>query len=467
MSRCSIAIIGGGFTGAVVALNLLRALKNTAATIAVIEPRAQLGAGLAYSTTDPAHRVNVPAIRLLVAHDEPGAFHNWLESSGALGEDPAAEMPDGRRYPRRGVFGQYVTQRLAREITAPGAPAFTHIQARVQHAEAEAGGFALTLDDGTVLRAEQLVLAVSHPPPALLPVLRPLRGEEKFIENPWQKDIRRIIAPGDRVLIIGTALSTADCIAALDDAGHGGEILAISRRGLVSRERRLTQGGPYGDFSTNPSRTALALLQAVRRAIREAPEFFCCWESVIEAARDQGPAIWAALPERERKRFLRHLRPFWDVHRYQLAPPLGAVIARQSRAGALEILAARITGADVREGRFRITLSRRGAARVELFDAVINCTGPDHTRVIETNPALRSLAAAGLLRADVFRLGVDTDINGRPLDEAGQPAQNLFIAGPLARAACGELMGIPQVTDHAALVARLAAASLKLAPQIP
>ena len=86
---CRIAIIGGGFSGAVVALNLLRA-KHLAAVITLFEPREILGAGLAYSAPDPTHRVNVPASRLLVLADEPNAFHDWLEVSGALEEDAEA-----------------------------------------------------------------------------------------------------------------------------------------------------------------------------------------------------------------------------------------------------------------------------------------------------------------------------------------------------------------------------------------
>ncbi len=455
--RHSIAIIGGGFTGAVAALNLLRTSKSS---IAIIEPRAQLGAGLAYSTADDSHRVNVPAIRLLVAHDEPGAFHKWLETSGDLQDDPIAELPDGRRYPRRAVFGRYVTQRLAQAIDAPGAPAFRHIRATAVSAAPEGAGYRITLDDGAEFVADTLILAVSHPPPSILPPLRPLIRSAKFFANPWEKNIPASLSPQDRVLIIGTALSTADTIAALDHAGHEGEIIAISRRGLVSRERRVTHGGSYGDFSTNPSRTCVALLRAIRKAIREAPEFFCCWESVIESVRDQGQTIWAALPDPERKRFLRHLRPYWDVHRYQLAPPLGAIITRKSQNGSLRILAARITEAAIHDGCFQVKLRQRKTETTEIFDAIVNCTGPDHTRVIETNPVLASLAAAGLLRPDIHRLGIDTDIDGRPLNAASQPAPNLFIAGPLARAACGELMGIPQVTDHAALVARLAAAAV-------
>jgi predicted metal-dependent enzyme (double-stranded beta helix superfamily) len=48
---------GGGASGTLVALATLRAIPNAAVT--VVEPRSQLGRGLAYSTPDPRHRLNV------------------------------------------------------------------------------------------------------------------------------------------------------------------------------------------------------------------------------------------------------------------------------------------------------------------------------------------------------------------------------------------------------------------------
>jgi uncharacterized NAD(P)/FAD-binding protein YdhS len=452
--RCRVAIIGGGFTGAAVALNLLQPANAARMEILIVEPRALLGAGLAYSTTDPAHRVNVPAIRLLVHPDEPGAFHDWLETSGELNDDPAAQLPDGRRYPRRAAFGRYVNQRLMQAVHTPSAPPFRHLQASATCIQPRHAGYAITLDDGTQHQADIVVLTVSHPAPCIPPVLRPVASSAKFIANPWDADILRRIAPEDKILVIGTALSTADTIASLDEAGHRNDILAISRRGLVSRQRRPNQGGPFGDFSANPSRTAIALLQTVRKTIRQAQESFSCWEAVIEALRNQGSTIWAALPDHERCRFLRHMRPYWDVHRYQLAPQLGDFLTQKTNTNTLRMQAARIVAIHHTNGRFHVTLRHRDTTRTETFDAIINCTGPDHAHITQTNPALATLLQAGHLRPDIHNLGIDTDPSARALNHAGTPTPNLFIAGPLARAQFGELMGLPQVTTHAALVAR-------------
>jgi uncharacterized NAD(P)/FAD-binding protein YdhS len=453
--RPRIVIIGGGFSGAIVALNLLTKISRDAAEITIIEPRPVLGAGLAYSAPDPAHRVNVSAARLLVLPGEPGKFDDWLKSSGLLDDDPVAVLADGRAYPHRAVFGRYIDGELRAAAARPGAAPFRHIQAKALGVERSDCLYRVTLDDGGEIAADLLVLAVSHPAPGVPRQVQNLVGQEKFITDPWAPGIAKRIGVKDRVLIIGTALSTADIIATLDGAGHEGGIVAISRRGLVSRRRGVAQPGNFGDFTSHPSRTALALVQSVRRTIREAAQAGSCWEAVIETLREQGFGIWSALPEPEKKRFLRHVRPFWDVHRYQLAPPLADIMARKTREGLLEIRACRILGARVQDGRFLLSLLRRhaGGAQEEAFDVIVNCTGPDHSRILVTNPVLASLAANGMVRADRFGLGIATDGQARVIDSQGHANDTLYVAGPLARAAFGELMGLPQVSLHAAFVA--------------
>jgi uncharacterized NAD(P)/FAD-binding protein YdhS len=442
-----IAIIGGGFSGAAVALNLIKA--GCEASITIIEPRATLGAGLAYSATDPTHRVNVQAIRLLVTPDAPGAFDAWARARGIPPSDAGSLLDDGRFYPQRGCFGAYMQELLNQQEGA-----FEHVRAIATNVSQTRHGFVVTLETGETRPADIVVLAVSHPPPAIPAPLRGLAGAPKFITNPWAQKTDQSFAPDDDVLIIGTALSTADIVATLDAAGHRGKILAISRRGLVSRLRGIITTDPFGDFCARPAQTAVALLRNVRRTIRVAEQNFSCWEAVIEALRAQGGTIWAALPDAEKARFLRHLRPFWDVHRYQLAPQLAAVLDARAAAGLFATRAARIIAAREDGQGFSVRLQHKTTVWEQKFGAIVNCTGPDHAHVTTTNPALASLKAAGKLRPDKFGLGIDTDDQARPLGADGASVQKLYVAGPLARARFGELMGLPQVSFHAALVAQ-------------
>jgi uncharacterized NAD(P)/FAD-binding protein YdhS len=460
--RPNIAIIGGGFTGAVVALNLLRRLPTESAKLTIIEPRAVLGAGLAYSTLDPAHRVNVPAARLLVLAEEPGAFDQWFKASEAAVSDPDALLPDGRAYPQRAVFGAYVDGLLRQAAAAPGAIPFEHIQCLAFSVDRAAHGFSIALENGGFVDADIIVLAVSHPPPAVPKPFRDVSSHPKFVSNPWKAGAMAGIGATDHVLIIGTALTAADVIASLKSSGHIGRLRAISRRGLVSRLRKMQQTKTYGDFVSPPHRTVLALLRAVRDTIIRAEASGSTWGAVMDGLRVQGQEVWSALPPSEKKRFLRHLRPFWDAHRYQMAPQPAAIIDAECAAGNLRICAARIQSVSLEGEQFKVTLKSReaGVRTEEKFDAIVNCTGPDHAHVVETNSVLRSLAAAGLICADAFGLGVHTDLSARAVSRTLDPSADIFIAGPLARATFGELMGLPQVSQHAALVAQEVAKQL-------
>jgi uncharacterized NAD(P)/FAD-binding protein YdhS len=446
-----VAIIGGGFSGAAVALNLMQMLPDGAARITIIEPRELLGGGVAYSSTDPAHRLNVPASRMLVLEDDPGAFEAWFKTSGALDDDPEALLEDGRIYPRRQVFGRYLNT-LLRKATA-GVTGFSHLQTRAQSAVRHGEGFDITTDAASVT-ADIVVLAVSHPPPGIPGPLRQVASNPNFIADPWPDRALAGIDANARVLIIGTALSTADVIASLDAQQHRGSILAISRRGLVSRLRKMAQTEPFGDFATQPCTTALALLRKVRETVDQAEASDSSWGAVMDALRVQGLTVWSALPVEEKSRFLRHLRPFWDVHRYQVAPQLAAITEAQCAAGRLALRAARILAVRAAGDQFEVELQFRDGVRGwERFGAIINCTGPDHHNVTITNPILASLKAAGLIQADRYGLGLQTDLGARAIDASGKPQPRLFVSGPLARAAFGELMGLPQVSHHAALVA--------------
>ncbi|NCV45075.1 MAG: FAD-dependent oxidoreductase, partial [Actinobacteria bacterium] len=54
-----VLIVGGGASGLLVAINLLR--KSDDCEVTIVEPNERLGLGVAYSTLDPEHLLNVPA----------------------------------------------------------------------------------------------------------------------------------------------------------------------------------------------------------------------------------------------------------------------------------------------------------------------------------------------------------------------------------------------------------------------
>lgn len=463
MTVTRVVVIGGGFSGTAFALQLARKVDGPVA-IDIVEPRPQLGGGVAYSSIDLAHRINVPAARMSIFADDESHFDRWVRREGAVDDDPAATLPDDRIFPRRAVFGRYVRSTL-QEILARSAAQVNHIVDRAQAIERKDGRYRITLGGGGSIEADLVVLATSHPPPAAPAALAPLAGLGKFIGDPWAPEALAAVAPDDRVLIVGTGLTMADIVASLERRGHRGAIVAVSRRGLLSRGHPPAPVEAKGDFASRPAVTALELLRRIRRALDAAAVAGLSWHGVLDAVRRDAYPIWRALPVPERSRLVRHLRAFWDVHRYRVAPQVEAAITRATAAGRFQVIKADLGLVAASSAGIEVELRLRkgqkaGPARLNV-DAVVVATGPAHGGVIAGNPALASLAAAGLVTADAHGLGLAVDLGSHALTVEGEPQETLLVAGPLARGTFGELMGLPQVTLHAEQVAEIVAEWLR------
>ncbi|PSS59745.1 hydroxyacylglutathione hydrolase [Ensifer sp. NM-2] len=452
--RPVVAIIGGGFTGAAVAYHLVGKLGAGTARIAVFEPRSDLGRGLAYDTDDPVHRINVPAARMTFIPDDAEHFQRWLHSRREDDGDPESITKDGRIFAQRRVFGRYVAEQLAPLVESG---AVEHIRARVSLVEASDGRWRVQAEGGARLVADILVIATTHPKPrALAAIDRVLRGHPRYVPDAMESGALAVIRRDDRVLLVGAGLTAADVIASLDANGHRGVITTISRRGLRSRGHPVLPVEPYGDFINPPSLTVVHLLRRVRRTIQQASAEGISWHAVFDGLRAQGREIWRALSIQQRRRLVRYLRPYWDVHRFRIAPQLEDVIRHRLASASLSFSAASVVAAALTDdGTILVTLRHRhghGETR-HAFDAVILTTGPGHDAVLSSQTFLAALEVSGFLQADAVGLGIEVDAESHPIDRDGSSLTNVLIAGPLARGTFGELMGLPQVTSHAVFVA--------------
>ncbi|GBR09563.1 FAD/NAD(P)-binding protein [Asaia siamensis] len=459
-TRIPIVIIGGGATGAMVAWHILRLRPDLGRHgVTIIEPREQLGAGQAYGTHDTQHRINVPASRMSLQTAKPSDFRDWLDLDALAAIDPDAFLPSGDLYPSRALFGRYLAARLAPYLETGR---LRHLRGTAEDVTLEGKDWKISVSEGRSLLAQRLVLATTHPAPSLPAPLAPLAQEPRIIGNPWRDDALSHIAPQDRVAIIGTGLTMADIVASLTARGHSGEIVAFSRRGLRPRAHAPQASALSDILRLIPSTTALGLLQRIRSALRDHADL--SWHEIIDAVRRQGRGLWGALNEVERRRLIRHLRPFWDVHRFRIAPQVDHILQTRLNEGRLTLGAARLLSAQATADGIVLTLKTRGGAEeTRVVDHVVNTTGPDHAGIVRHTPYLRALAAARLLEADPVGLGLHTgaDHHARV---GTRSIPDLLIAGPLSRGQFGELMGLPEVTENAQSVASTIAS---LVPQTP
>jgi len=448
-----VVIIGGGFTGATLATLLMRGWAETLrpVVITVVEPRAHLGCGIAYSAADPDHRVNIDAKRMAALPDDLESYYRWLIETGTLAKDPAAVAPGLGTFASRASFGLYNDDLVRKTAAATPGVAFRHAQTSALGIERNGGLYAVNCADGETLEADVLALALGHPAPRLPWPLSDLPADPRIIRDPWQKEAVAAIRPTDNVLIIGTGLTMGDTIASLRKRGLEAPLTALSRHGLLPLPR---PHGPIKAFEISlAGQSVSATLHAIREAVRQAAANDRPWSDVFDAVRLQNSAVWQQWTLAQKRRFQRHLRAFWDVHRFQAAPQIHDLVHAELAAGETHIITAKLVAAAMDNNKIAVTFRRRGGASLETrrFEALINCTGATGP-AIKDHALLQQLAEAGAIHADDFG-GVAIDLESRAEASDGHHDSHLRLLGPAVRGTLGEVSGALELALHAQKVA--------------
>ena len=450
-----VLILGGGFAGAALAVHLLRGAR-AALAVTVVEPRATLGAGLAYGTEDPGHRINVPSDNMTVLADTPRAFTSWLERTGRREADPEGEDGSGRHYSRRADFGAFMADLLAEAVAAaPSGSRLEHVRDRATALRPAGEGAEAALESGRTIRADRAVLAISHDRPVLPLAPTPEAAcHPGYHADPWDTARLAAIPPEARVVVLGTGLTMVDVVAGLFARGHRGPVVALSRRGLLPRGH-----GAFAPVTPVPPEsyppTARAGLRLAREMVARERAAGRDWHLAIEGLRRSAEPIWQGWSVSEQARALHRLRAAWDVHRFRIAPQLAARLDAARRAGRLEIRAAALAGLSAKGAALEVALRpRRGDHERIAADAVVNCLGPCADVTRRDDPLLQGLFASGRARPDPHRLGLDVDAAYRLRDHAGRPQPALRAAGPLTRGVFWEVVGVPELSAHCARLAR-------------
>jgi uncharacterized NAD(P)/FAD-binding protein YdhS len=426
-----IAVVGAGASGTVQALHLLR---EGAGSVVMIEREREPGRGTAYGTRRPEHLLNVTAHRMSVWPDDPGQFARWFGERGGAADDYAPRM----------LFGDY----LAGLMEAAGEH-LELVSGEVVAVERSDGREQVRLADGRRIEADAAVLALGNLRPAPVRGVDPAQLGPLYVEDPWYGAYAEGLDDGDTVLLVGTALTAIDAALTLDAMGFRGSILAVSRRGLVPRPHLRRE--PVVDAPPDFPTTCVALLRTLRRRSREIG-----WREAVHELRPVTQQVWGDLPLAERHRFVRHLRPWWDVHRHRIAPAVAERIEAMQAEGRLRFAAGRIFSAAADGDHGLVSWLPRGAEAPEQIRVrrIVGCSGPELHIARAGEPLLDSLLALGRIRPDPCRLGIDVDRDSRALDAGGVPSDTLSVIGPMTRGAFWETIAVSDIAAQAQAVAR-------------
>ena len=358
--RKRIVIIGGGASGTLIAYHLLRASRGDIC-VTIIEEASQLGFGLAYSTRDPGHLLNVRNANMSALPDDPSHFCRWLARDRRVA---VAEIdPEG--FASRQTYGRYIAG-LIDEVRArhTGDGGFEVKRGScIGLWESPEGGVRARLENGRTIEADIAVIATGHD-----------HDRSPRLTNPW--------APGESaqaddrapILILGSGLTMVDYVWTLLANDHQGPIHVLSRRGLLPSIHQPVVPRQFRAADLPPVSNLSQFLKWIRAEAGDD------WRGVIDGLRPHTQTLWQNLSTQAKARFLRHGRPWWDIHRHRMAPEIAKVIHAGLKSGRIVLHAGKVRAVDQDDEGYSVRFRSRGSNRLNHLHVsrVVDCTGlPD------------------------------------------------------------------------------------------
>jgi uncharacterized NAD(P)/FAD-binding protein YdhS len=415
-----IAIVGGGASGLLVALNLARKSQDSL-HITIVEPRNVLGEGIAYSTQDEGHVLNVPAGRMSAFMDHPEHFMQWMGC-------------DKNTFAPRRAYARYLQETL--QSLDLSKIKLRHIQDKAISVAQEGAEWKVVVAGGEELFANAVVLAIGHGESFQIPGVGKDLTSKRYLADPWRLTVSAV---DGHLIGIGTGLTFIDHALTHIRRNSTNTVTGISRNGLIPEAHLAHRADPLEVPSIareNP--------EEMRRFIEEADD----WRAAQDGIRHQLPDIWHRWNEQMKASFLDHDLRWWNVHRHRLAPEIAEEVRLAIDSGRIRVVKSGVSGVKEIDDGITVELSTGESLK---GDALVNCLG---YRVAGEESLIETLIASGLAQEGPLGLGVKTDYpRFNLLDGNGRPQENVFVIGPVLFGERFETTAIPELREQADLIA--------------
>ncbi len=447
----SIAIIGGGASGTLSLINLLKEKTSEQIHVHAIEKETEYGLGFAYSTDKDFHLLNVPAHNMSAFPDNKSDFTDWLNKNG-YSYDVADFVP-------RKIYGRYLRDCLDKAIKNKSDDVtVTFINKEAVRIYNESSRTFIQFTDDEILETDKVILAFGNFKPSNLR-LEDMNyiSSKNYYQNPWMNDISERINKSSDVLILGTGLTMTDFVLTLMNNGHEGKIYAISRNGLLTMPSAPTK--PYPSFyeEIKGVKAFYELLKSINRHIKIAQNTGMDWRSVIDCLRPHSSAIWIALPPDEKRKFMKRAGHLWAVARHRMPRACYDKLSDLRSKERFEILKGKILEIKQNDSSMSIKYGSKDSREINTLtiDSIINCTGTETDYEKIDSPLIKNLMMEGIIRKDELSLGLDATVDGRIIGKLGMATRNIFTLGPPLKGVLWETTAIPEIRQQAKAIARL------------
>lgn len=445
--QITIAIIGGGFSGTLVATQLMRKQSNVPLQIMLIERAPKFARGFAYSTNSPMHLLNVPAGKMSAFPNDSEHFLKWAQN-----RDPNIKS---ETFVPRMLYGEYL------ETVLYEAEANKSTEIKFKRLNDEAAlieplpndlGAIVHLQSGIQLPTNFIVLAVGNYLPRNPGVTQTsFYKSKKYVRDPWSANSLSMISPDAPVLLIGTGLTMIDKAIELKCRGHRGTIYSISRHGLLPQPHNLDIKQLKIDFEFKEPLSIKSLLKLIRQEVKSIERAGGNWRQVIDTLRPHVQRLWSLLPSSEKERFFRHVRPYWDIHRHRMPPQVATVINSMLESKQLLVYTGRIKNYEEKGNHVNVIIQERNSPNLTTIQVsrVINCTGSEVDFCQVQDPLIISLLEQGLIVPDKLSLGLEANSQGALKDKYGNTSKTLYTLGPPLKGRLWETTAVPEIREQA------------------
>lgn len=428
----SVIIIGAGFSGSLTALNLLsNPPTDRDLQVTLIDPRGSFGPGLAYTVPSDRFKLNVRAKAMGAFPHDPEAFLRWVRE-----REPSISADDfvSRRY-----YGEYLKE-LVHEMSRARPASLSLMTGEVVDVlpKINSSGFEVLLADSTRKEADCVVLAVGN-------ILRRAVGTcevEQILREPYESESYSDISRAHKIFILGSSLTAVDVILECEGRGFSGSYTVVSRNGRFPLPHEDPAALPSANLPMNweDPGTALNLLRLIRSESRR------CGSSqpVFDAMRPRIQEMWSNLSLEQRRAFLRHARPFWEIHRHRIPAEHYATLTKLQASSRLTVLAGKVAQFKTGEASIR---RRKSGTETVLFDIGFMCAGPEGNIGSIQHPLMRNLIKHRLIEPGPLRLGI--------AGNSPERSPGFYVVGPLDKERLWENTAVRELREQAAQVASL------------
>lgn len=238
MKPQSVVIIGGGGCGASVLAQFVEGLikTHTRASITLIGRDERFGPGLPYGTEADSNILNMKGQAMGLYAERPLDFAEWVRMHKDDLRSRYGDVDlDSDPFPPRSLFGLYLEDSILKTVSqAKDAGISVHLMhGTVIDVQETVSGVEVKLSDGAAIQADHAVLALGNFPST---EYQDLKGAKGYFHTPWlEHTFLDEIGEGETVCILGSRLTAVDTALMLAANGHRGQIVMISRNGLLPK----------------------------------------------------------------------------------------------------------------------------------------------------------------------------------------------------------------------------------------